>query len=123
MTDSVMAAINGNVLHIPTVLGAVVPTFNWAGLSQPVRFTPAALVDIFFGRITSWDDARIASANPSVSLPQAHIVVVHRSDGSGTNLPAGQAQNRAGNFITPRLDSSTVTPGASSARATIRWTS
>jgi len=84
MTDSAIAAIGGNVLHIPTVLGAVVPTYNLPGLSQPVRFTPAVLADIFLGKITKWNDARIASANPGVTLPNQDIIVVHRSDGSGT---------------------------------------
>ncbi len=84
MTDSAIAAISGNVLHIPTVLGAVVPTYNLQGVSQPVRFTPDVLADIFFGKITKWSDARIASQNPGVTLPNQDIIVVHRSDGSGT---------------------------------------
>lgn len=84
MTDSAIAAIAGNVLHIPTVLGAVVPTYNLPGVSQPVRFTPDVLADIFLGKITSWNDARIASINPGVTLPRQDVIVVHRSDGSGT---------------------------------------
>jgi phosphate transport system substrate-binding protein len=84
MTDSAIAAIGGNVLHIPTVLGAVVPTYNLPGITQPVRFTPDVLADIFLGKITKWNDARLASINPGVTLPQQDIIVVHRSDGSGT---------------------------------------
>jgi phosphate transport system substrate-binding protein len=84
MTDSAIAAIGGNVLHIPTVLGAVVPTYNLPGVAQPVRFTPDVLADIFLGKITSWGDARLASINPGVTLPNQDIIVVHRSDGSGT---------------------------------------
>jgi phosphate transport system substrate-binding protein len=84
MTDSAIAAIQGNVLHIPTVLGAVVPTYNLPGVSQPVRFTPGVLADIFLGKITNWNDARIASDNPGLTLPRQDIIVVHRSDGSGT---------------------------------------
>jgi phosphate transport system substrate-binding protein len=84
MTDSAIAAIQGNVLHIPTVLGAVVPTYNLPGLTQPVRFTPGVLADIFLGKITKWNDARIASDNPGVALPNQDVIVVHRSDGSGT---------------------------------------
>jgi phosphate transport system substrate-binding protein len=84
MTDSAIAAIQGNVLHIPTVLGAVVPTYNLPGVSQPVRFTPGVLADIFLGNITNWNDARIASDNPGLTLPRQDIIVVHRSDGSGT---------------------------------------
>jgi phosphate transport system substrate-binding protein len=86
MTDSAIAAIQGNVLHIPTVLGAVVPTYNLPGVTAPLRFTPALLADIFLGKVTRWDDARMASANPGVTLPATDILVVHRSDGSGTTF-------------------------------------
>lgn len=85
MTDSAIAAIDGNVLHIPTVLGAVVATYNLPGLSQPVRFTPDLLADIFLGKISNWNDARIASVNPGITLPRQDVIVVHRSDGSGTS--------------------------------------
>src|SRR5204862_4706986 len=60
MTDSAIAAINGNVLHIPTVLGAVVPTYNLQGVTAAVKFTPAVLADIYLGKLTKWNDARIA---------------------------------------------------------------
>ncbi len=86
MTDSAIAAIGGSALHIPTVLGAVVPTYNLQGITQPVRFTPDVLADIFLGKITSWGDARIASVNPGVTFPKQDIIVVHRSDGSGTSF-------------------------------------
>lgn len=84
MTDSAIAAIQGNVLHIPTVLGAVVPTYNLAGLAAAVKFTPDVLADIFLGKITKWNDARLSSVNQSMALPNQDIIVVHRSDGSGT---------------------------------------
>jgi phosphate transport system substrate-binding protein len=84
MSDSAIAAIGGNVLHIPTVLGAVVAAYNLPGVAQPVRFTPEVLADIFLGKITNWSDARLASINPGVTLPSQDIIVVHRSDGSGT---------------------------------------
>jgi phosphate transport system substrate-binding protein len=84
MTDSAITAIGGNALHIPTVLGAVVPTYNLPGVSQQFRFTPEVLADIFLGKITSWNDERIASINPGLNLPRQDIIVVHRSDGSGT---------------------------------------
>ncbi len=84
MTDSAITAIQGNVLHIPTVLGAVVPSYNLPGLAAAVKFTPEVLADIFLGKITKWNDARLASANPGVALPNQDIIVVHRSDGSGT---------------------------------------
>jgi phosphate transport system substrate-binding protein len=86
MTDSAITAISGNVLHIPTVMGAVVIAYNLQGLSQPVKFTPDVLADIFLGKITNWNDARLASVNPGVKLPTQDIIVVHRSDGSGTSF-------------------------------------
>ena len=84
MTDEQIAAVHGNVLHIPTVLGAVVVTYNLPGVTQQLKFTPDVLADIYLGKITSWGDARIASINPGVDLPKNDILVVHRSDGSGT---------------------------------------
>jgi phosphate transport system substrate-binding protein len=85
MSDAEMAkAKSGQVLHIPTVLGAVVITYNIPALSAPLALTPQAIADIFAGKITKWNDARIASLNPAVSLPSSDILVVHRSDGSGT---------------------------------------
>jgi phosphate transport system substrate-binding protein len=85
MSDSAIAAIQGNVLHIPTVLGAVVITYNLAAVTQPLSFTPDVLADIFLGKITKWSDARIAAINSAVKLPSQDIVVAHRSDGSGTS--------------------------------------
>ena len=72
------------ILHFPTVLGADVPVYNVAGVATGLKFTPEALAGIFLGKITKWNDAAIASANPGVKLPAQDIVVVHRSDGSGT---------------------------------------
>src|SRR5213592_2028486 len=86
MTDSAIAAIQGNVLHIPTVMGAVVIAYNLPGLSQPVKFTPDVIADIFLGKITKWNDARLASINACLTLPSQDIIVVHRSDGSGTSF-------------------------------------
>ena len=86
MTDSAIAAIQGNVLHIPTVLGAIVVTYNLPGVTQQLKFTPDVIAGIFLGTITRWNDARIASVNPGVTLPATDIVVVHRSDGSGTSF-------------------------------------
>ena len=86
MTDSAITAIQGNVLHIPTVLGAVVATYNVAGVTGAVRFTPALLADIFLGKVTRWNDPRLAAANPGITLPAMDILVVHRSDGSGTTF-------------------------------------
>src|SRR5262245_38640668 len=86
MTDSAIAAINGNVLHIPTVMGAVVVAYNLPDVTQPVKLTPDVIADIFLGKITKWNDARIASVNSGVTLPNQDIIVVHRSDGSGTSF-------------------------------------
>ena len=72
------------ILHFPTVLGADVPVYNVSGVATGLKFTPEALAGIFLGKITKWNDAAIASANPGVKLPAQDIVVVHRSDGSGT---------------------------------------
>jgi phosphate transport system substrate-binding protein len=84
MNDSAIAAIQGNVLHIPTVLGAVVPTYNLPDVAQSVRLTPDVLADIFLGKVTKWNDARLSAINAGVALPDRDIIVVHRSDGSGT---------------------------------------
>jgi phosphate transport system substrate-binding protein len=72
------------ILHFPTVLGADVPTYNIPGVSVALNFTPEALAGIFLGKITKWNDPAIAAANKGVNLPGNDIVVVHRSEGSGT---------------------------------------
>jgi phosphate transport system substrate-binding protein len=72
------------ILHFPTVLGAVVPTYNVPGVTGALNFTPEALAGIYLGKITKWNDPAIAGANKGVNLPAQDIVVVHRSDGSGT---------------------------------------
>jgi phosphate transport system substrate-binding protein len=88
MNDEQIAAFKTKrgteILHFPTVLGADVPVYNVPGVATGLKFTPAALSGIFLGKITKWNDAAIASANPGVKLPAQDIVVVHRSDGSGT---------------------------------------
>jgi phosphate transport system substrate-binding protein len=72
------------ILHFPTVMGAVVPTYNITGVDAALNFTPEALAGIFLGKITKWNDPAIAGANKGVKLPAEDIVVVHRADGSGT---------------------------------------
>jgi phosphate transport system substrate-binding protein len=84
MTAAQLQAAPGAVLHFPTVLGGVVPVYNVAGVTQPLRFSGAVLADIYLGKITKWNDAAIAALNPGVKLPADDIAVVHRSDGSGT---------------------------------------
>jgi phosphate transport system substrate-binding protein len=73
-----------DILHFPTVMGAVVPIYNLHGVSQQLNFTPEALAGIFLGTIKKWNDPALTVANAGVSLPGTDIVVVHRSDGSGT---------------------------------------
>ncbi|MFB3777104.1 MAG: phosphate ABC transporter substrate-binding protein PstS [Bryobacteraceae bacterium] len=85
MTDEQLAA-GGKVLHFPTVLGAVVPAYNVPGAGREVNFTPEALAGIFLGKITRWNDPELAGVNPGAKLPAAAIVVIHRSDGSGTTF-------------------------------------
>lgn len=85
MTDEQLAESKIKIQHIPTVLGAVVPAYNVSGLSGELRFAPETIADICLGKITSWNDKAIANDNPGVKLPDRPIVLVHRSDGSGTN--------------------------------------
>jgi phosphate transport system substrate-binding protein len=85
MTPEQMAAAPGKVLHFPTVLGGVVPSYNIPGVTAELKFTGAVLARIYLGEITKWNDPRIAGLNPGVSLPGTEITPVHRSDGSGTN--------------------------------------
>ncbi len=73
-----------DILHFPTVLGADVVTYNVAGVPDGLNFTPDAIAGIFMGKITKWNDPELVKANPNAKLPGADIVVVHRSDGSGT---------------------------------------
>jgi phosphate transport system substrate-binding protein len=85
MSDEQLGHAKTRILHFPTVLGAVVPTYNIPGISQELKFTPQALAGIYLGKITKWNDEELTRTNPGASLPGADIVVVHRSDGSGTS--------------------------------------
>jgi phosphate transport system substrate-binding protein len=84
MTDAQLGEAKTKIFHIPTVLGSVVPAYNIPGVSGEIKFTPNTLAGIYLGRITSWNDAALAKDNPGLKLPNTPIVVVHRSDGSGT---------------------------------------
>jgi phosphate transport system substrate-binding protein len=84
MSDEQLAQSKIKILHFPTVLGADVPSYNIPGLSAELDFTQKALAGIYLGQITKWNDPEIANANPGVKLPSTDIVVIHRSDGSGT---------------------------------------
>jgi phosphate transport system substrate-binding protein len=85
MSDDQLAQAKFKILHFPTVLGAVIPTYNITGVSTDLNFTQKALAGIYLGTITKWNDPEITKANPGVKLPGDDIVVVHRSDGSGTS--------------------------------------
>ncbi len=75
-----------DIVHIPTVLGAVAVTYNAPGLERPLRLSPEVLTDLFLGRITSWSDERLVALNPDVTLPERDVRIVHRSDASGTTF-------------------------------------
>jgi phosphate transport system substrate-binding protein len=85
MTDEQIQAVQGNVIHIPTVIGSVVLTYNLPSVgTTKLRLDAETIADIYLGRLTKWNDRRIAALNPGVKLPDQDIIVVHRSDGSGT---------------------------------------
>lgn len=86
MTDQQLAEAPGRLFHIPMVMGAVALAYNLPGVETGLKLTPDALAGIYLGQITKWNDARIASANPGVNLPEMPIVVARRSDGSGTTF-------------------------------------
>jgi phosphate transport system substrate-binding protein len=86
MTDEQLKEAKTKILHIPTVLGAVVPAYNVPGVSGEIKFTPDVLADIFLGKIANWNHPAIATANPGIKFPDQAIIVVHRSDGSGTTF-------------------------------------
>ncbi|PYX87147.1 MAG: phosphate ABC transporter substrate-binding protein PstS [Acidobacteria bacterium] len=84
MTDDQLSQAKTKIYHIPTVLGSVVPVYNLPGVSTELKFTPQVLSDIFVGKIVNWNDPAIAKVNPGVKFPNQPVLVVHRSDGSGT---------------------------------------
>jgi len=86
MTDKQLQEAKTKILNIPTVLGADVPAYNIPGVTAELKFTPEALAGIFLGKISKWNDKAITAANPGVNLPDKDIIVVHRSDGSGTTF-------------------------------------
>jgi phosphate transport system substrate-binding protein len=86
MSDEQLAQAKTKILHIPTVLGAVVPAYNVPGISGEIKFTPEALAGIFLGKVQKWNDAAITQANPGVNFPDKPIIVIYRSDGSGTTF-------------------------------------
>src|ERR1700758_1409064 len=104
MNDDQLKQASVPILHFPTVLGADVPSYKIPGVTAELNFTPEALAGIFLGKITKWNDPALTSANPGVKLPGDDIVVVHRSDGSGTTYiwtdylckVSGEGKNKGG---------------------------
>lgn len=86
LNDQQLSEMNKTIIQFPTVLGSVVPAYNVSGVSGEIKFTPEALAGIYLGKITKWNDKALADANPGINLPEKPIVVVHRSDGSGTTF-------------------------------------
>jgi phosphate transport system substrate-binding protein len=86
VTDEIIAQFKIKPLHFPTVLGGIVPSYNLPGIGQDLKFTPEALAGIYLGKIKKWDDPALTTPNPGVKLPGKDIVVVHRSEGSGTTF-------------------------------------
>src|SRR4029079_13106610 len=84
MTDEQLKSAPGPILHLPTVLGAVVPVYNIPDFTGDLRFSGPLLADIYLGKVKKWNDAAIAKENPGATLPATDIAVAHRSDGSGT---------------------------------------
>jgi phosphate transport system substrate-binding protein len=84
MTDEQLKSAPGPILHLPTVLGAVVPVYNVPGITDELKFTGPLLADMYLGKVKKWNDPAIAKLNPGVKLPATDITIVHRSDGSGT---------------------------------------
>src|SRR5437867_4648769 len=86
MTDEELKGSPAELVHVPTVLGAVVLTYNLQGVAKPLRFSPDVIADIFLGKITKWNDPRIKADNPDANLPGGNITVVHRAESSGTTF-------------------------------------
>jgi phosphate transport system substrate-binding protein len=86
MTDEQLAQAKVKVIALPTVLGAVVPVYNIPGVSKPLNLSGDVIADIYLGKISKWNDPRLAKDNPGVSLPDKAILPVYRSDGSGTTF-------------------------------------
>src|SRR5262245_7705111 len=84
MTEEQLKSGPGRILHFPTVLGAVVPVYNIAGVSAELKFTGPVLADIYLGKTKKWNDPAVAKLNPGVTLQETDVTVVQRSDGSGT---------------------------------------
>ena len=117
MSDAEIAKAKGPILHIPTVLGAVAVTYNVPGVTAQLKLTGDVLADVFAGKVTKWNDPRLAALNAGVKLPATDILVVHRTDGSGTTFVFTD-------YLTPVSKSWAVSPGprkGSSMASRARW--
>jgi phosphate transport system substrate-binding protein len=85
MSDDDLKSAGGELLHIPTVLGAVVLTYNLPGVTEPLKLTPQNISDIYIGKIKRWNDAKLKADNPNAQLPDAEILPVYRADARGTS--------------------------------------
>ncbi len=111
MTDEQMSAAKVKLFHIPTVLGAVVPTYNVPGVGE-LKFSGDVIADIYLGKITNWHDARLSALNPGVTLPDHQILPVYRSDGSGTTYIWTDFLSKSSPDFTSRIGKNT----------SVRWT-
>ena len=117
MTDEQLGQAKIKILHIPTVLGAVVPAYNIPGVTGEIKFTPEVLANIFLGKISNWNDPAIAKANPGVTFPNQTIIIIHRSDGSGTTyIFTDYLSKVSSEWARPTSCSCTVVSPASRAR-------
>jgi phosphate transport system substrate-binding protein len=107
LKDDMVKQMPMPILQLPTVLGSIVPAYNIPGVSAELKFTPQIIAGIYLGEITSWNDKAIAAANPGAKLPATPIVVVHRSDGSGTTFVFTDYLSKVSSEWKSRVGSST----------------
>lgn len=107
LNDQMVKTIPVSFVQLPTVLGSVVPAYNLPQVKTEVKFTPEILAGIYLGEISKWNDKAISKANPGVSLPDTEIVVVHRSDGSGTTFVFTDYLSKVSSEWKSRVGSST----------------
>jgi phosphate transport system substrate-binding protein len=107
MTDQQMSSAKVKLFHIPTVLGAVVPTYSLPGVTAELKFSGEVIADIYLGNITNWHDAKIAALNPGVTLPDHQILPVYRSDGSGTTYIFTDYLSKVSNDFSTRVGRNT----------------
>jgi len=107
MNDKQLSESKQKLIHIPTVLGAVVPAYNLPGVNTELKFSGDVIADIYLGKITKWNDPRISRDNPGVNLPDHTILPVYRSDGSGTNYIFTDYLSKVSPFFKQKIGSAT----------------